>query len=130
MVKVSGLVLDNLHRHHLVCFHVLTLDHLPKGALAKNVKNQVSVTRSGDARTEDYDNGLVSFLSPQPVVHIEDVIVVLIIVPLVMRRLARFCEDSPWVMRRLVFELGIAYAVGFGDVRRQLTQGLQHKEKR
>ena len=112
-----------------MCFHVLTLDHLPKGALAKNVKNKVSVTRSGEARTQYHDNGLVSFLSPQPVVHIEDVIVVLIIVPLVMRRLARFCEDSPWVMRRLILELGIAYAVGIGDVSCQLTQGLQHKEK-
>ena len=71
----------------------------------------------------------MSFFSPQPVVYVEDVVVVLIIVPFVMRWLARLCEDSPWVMGRLVLELGIAYAVGIGDVRRQLTQGLQHKEK-
>jgi len=72
----------------------------------------------------------VSFLSPQPVVYIEDVVVVLIIVPFVMRRLARLCEYSPWVMRRLVLELGVAYAVGIGDVRCELTQGLYNKEKR
>ena len=72
----------------------------------------------------------MSFLSPQPVIYIEDVVVVLIIVPLVVGGLARFCEHSPWVMRRLVLELGIAYTVGIVDVRCQLTQGLYHKEKR
>ena len=78
----------------------------------------------GDPETEQYNNGLVSFFSPQPVIHIEDVVVVLIVVPFVVRRLARLCEHSSWVMSRLVLELGIAYAVGIGDVRCQLTQGL------
>ena len=78
----------------------------------------------GDPETEQYNNGLVSFFSPQPVIHIEDVVVVLIVVPFVVRRLARLCEHSSWVMSRLILELGIAYAVGIGDVRCQLTQGL------
>jgi hypothetical protein len=47
LVKVSGLVFHNFHRHHLVRFHVLALDNLSKRALSKNVKNQVSGTRSG-----------------------------------------------------------------------------------
>ena len=69
-MKVSGLVFYNLHRHHLVCFHVLTLDNLPKGTLAKNVKNQVSETRSVMPKPSSIIDGLVSFLSPQPVIYI------------------------------------------------------------
>ena len=68
----------------------------------------------------------MSLLSPQPVVDIEDVIVVFVIIPFVVRRLARLCEYSPWVMRRFILELRVAYAVGIGDVRCQLAQGLPY----
>ncbi len=66
----------------------------------------------------------MSFLSSQPIINIEDIVIVLVVVSFVVRWLARFCEYPPWVMRRFVLELGIAYAVGIGNVGSQLTQGL------
>jgi hypothetical protein len=71
----------------------------------------------------------VSFLSSQPVIDIEDIVVVLVVVPFVVRRLARLREYPPWVVCRLILELGIAYAVGIGDVSGELTQRLQHKKQ-
>jgi hypothetical protein len=67
----------------------------------------------------------VSFLSPQPIIDIEDIVIVLVVISFVVRRFARFCEYSPWVMRRFILELWVAYAVGIGDVGGQLAQGLQ-----
>ena len=67
----------------------------------------------------------MSFLSPQPIIDIEDIVVVLIVISFVVRRFARFCEYPPWVMRRFILELWVANAVGIGDVGGQLTQGLQ-----
>jgi hypothetical protein len=67
----------------------------------------------------------VSFLSPQPIIDIEDVVVVLVVISFVVRRFARFCEYPPRVMRRFILELRVAYAVGIGDMGGQLTQGLQ-----
>ncbi len=63
----------------------------------------------------------MSFLCPQPIIDIEDIVVVLVVISFVVRRLARFCEYPPWVMRRFILELWIAYAVGIGDVGGQLT---------
>ena len=42
---------------------------------------------------------LVTIICAKPIVDIEDVIVVFIIVPVVVRGFARFCQDPPWVMR-------------------------------
>jgi hypothetical protein len=71
----------------------------------------------------------VSFLSPQPIVDIEDIVVVLVVISFVMRRFARFCEYPPWVMCRFILELWVAYAVGIGDVSGQLTQGLRKQRR-
>lgn len=67
----------------------------------------------------------MSFLSPQPIIDIEDVVIVLVVISFVVRWFARFCEYPPWVMRRFVLELWVAYTVGIGNVGGQLTQGLQ-----
>lgn len=66
----------------------------------------------------------MSLLRPQPIVHIQDIIIILIIVPVVMRRLARLGEHPPRVRRRFVLELRVRDAVGIDDVRRQLAEGL------
>lgn len=71
----------------------------------------------------------MSLLSPQPIIDIEDIVVVLVVISFVVRRLARFGEYPPWVMRRFILELGIAYAVGIGDVGGQLAQGLQNEKQ-
>lgn len=60
----------------------------------------------------------MSLLRPQPIIHIKNIIIVLIVVPLVMRRLARLRQHPPRVRRRLVFELRVRDAVGVDDVRR------------
>ena len=80
-------------------------------------------------KTEQDIDGLVSLLCPQPIIDIKDVVVVLIVIPFVVRRLARFCEYPPWVMRRFILELRVAYAVGIGYVGGQLTQRLQNEKQ-
>ena len=42
LVEVRWLVLDHLHSHNVMSFHVLTFHHLAECALAKDVENQVS----------------------------------------------------------------------------------------
>jgi hypothetical protein len=44
LVEISGLILNDLDRHYLMCLHVLAFDNLPEGPLAKNVENQISKT--------------------------------------------------------------------------------------
>ena len=80
-------------------------------------------------KTEQDIDGLVSLLCPQPIIDIKDVVIILIVITFVVRRLARFCENPPWVMRRLILELGVAYAVGIGDVGGQLTQRLRNEKQ-
>lgn len=71
----------------------------------------------------------MSLLCPQPIIDIKDVVIVLVVITFVVRRFARFREYPPWVMRRFILELGIAYAVGIGDVGGQLTQRLQNEKQ-
>ena len=79
-------------------------------------------------KAEQDIDGLVSLLCPQPIIDIKDVVVVLIVITFVVRRLAWFCQYLPEVMRRFIFELGVAYAVGIGYVG-GLTQRLQNEKQ-
>ena len=55
---------------------------------------------------------MTSFLAPEDVVHVEDVIAVLVIIPIVFATLAGFGQNAPGVPRRLVIESGVTYAIG------------------
>lgn len=56
----------------------------------------------------DREHSLVTIIGAQPVIDVEDVVVVFVIVSVVVRRFAGFCQHSPWVVRRFVSELRIA----------------------
>lgn len=64
-----------------MCFHVLTLDHLAKRSLAQDIKDQISCATLSTqiSATYQFENLLVPLVSPQPVIHIEDVIIVLVV---------------------------------------------------
>jgi len=51
---------------------------------------------------------LMAIVGPQPVVDVEDVIVILVIVSVVVRGFAGFCQHSPWVVCRFISELWVA----------------------
>lgn len=80
--------------------HVLALYDLPKRALTENVKDEI----------------LVTILCTEPVVDIENVVIVLVVVALVMYGFARLCEDATGVVSRLVAELGIANVVRIEEI--------------
>lgn len=43
-------------------------------------------------------HSLMTIIGAQPIVDIEDVVVVFVIVTVVVRGLAGFCQHSPWVV--------------------------------
>ena len=45
LIEVSRLVLHDLHRHHLMGFHVLAFDNLSERPWTENIKNQIPVPR-------------------------------------------------------------------------------------
>ena len=67
---------------------------------------------------------LVTIILSQPVVDVEDIIVVLIVIALVVHRFAWLGEHAPRIVRRFILELGIADVVRLDDVRRELFQRL------
>lgn len=69
-------------------------------------------------------HALVSFLSPQPIIDVQDVVVIIIIVPVVVRRLTRFSKNSPGIMRRFVSKLRVADVIRVQYIGGQLAQGL------
>lgn len=56
----------------------------------------------------DQRNSLVTIVSAQPVIDVENVVVIFVIIPVVVRRFTGFCQYSPWVVCRFVSELRIA----------------------
>ena len=64
------------------------------------------------------------FFRAENVVHVENVVAVLVVETVVFETLARLREHSPWVARRLVFEMGVADAVGRRQVDSESLQGL------
>jgi hypothetical protein len=99
LVKVRRLVLDDLDGHNLVGLHVLALDDLPKRSLTENVQDEVPAVGEGlETGWMDAGHALVAILAPQPVVDVEDIVVVLVVIAVVVRGLARLREDAPWVV--------------------------------
>lgn len=67
---------------------------------------------------------MTSFFRSENVVNIEDVVAVFIVVTVVLEALAGLGEHSPWVARRLVFEVRVADAVCRGQVNSKRLEGL------
>jgi hypothetical protein len=55
---------------------------------------------------------MTGLLGSQNVIHIEDVVTVLIVEPVILHALAWFGENAARISRRLVLKAGITYAVG------------------
>ena len=67
----------------------------------------------------------MSIILSQPVIDVENVIVVLVVIAFVVHWLARLGKHTPGVVCRLIFELRVADVVGVDKIRRQLPQRLQ-----
>lgn len=117
LVEVGRLVLDNLDSNNLVRFHILTFDNLAESSLAENVENEVfaavfrraisvglGITR---ARTS-----LMTLILAQPIINVENVVVIFVIESVVMDRFTRFRQNSSRVVGCFITEGGIANAVG------------------
>lgn len=63
-------------------------------------------------------------LGAEDVVDVEDVIAVLVVVAIVLDPLARLGQNTARVARRLVFESGVADAIGGGEVHSERLEGL------
>lgn len=74
LLEIGRMILDDFDGDNVVCAHVLALDHLAKSALAEHVENQVFVT----------------IVRAEPVVDIQNEVMVFIIVALVVSRLSGF----------------------------------------
>lgn len=70
-------------------------------------------------------HALVPIISSQPIVDVEDVVVIVIVVPVIVGRFARLGKHAPGVMRRLVSERWIANMKSLDNVRSQLPDGLR-----
>lgn len=97
LVEVRRLVLYNLDSNNLVRFHILTFDNLAEGSLAENVKNEVFV---------------MTLILAQPIINVENVVVIFVIESVVMDRFTRFRQNSSRVVCCFITEGGIANAVG------------------
>lgn len=64
-----------------------------------------------EKKREGSDGVLLAFFSAETVVDIEDVVVIFIIIPIVVNRLAGFCEDTTRIVSCLISELRIANIV-------------------
>jgi hypothetical protein len=62
----------------------------------------------------------VSFIRTQPIIDIEDIIIILVIVTLIVRGLARFGQHSTRIMCRFISELRVADVIRFQDIGRKL----------
>lgn len=54
LVEVSCAVLDNLDSNDLLSLHVLALNDLAEGALAKNVEDQIPIPRRAISHSTDH----------------------------------------------------------------------------
>jgi hypothetical protein len=54
---------------------------------------------------------MTSLLRPENVINIKYIVTILIVKSIILHTLARLCEDSARVSRRLVFEARIANAI-------------------
>ena len=64
------------------------------------------------------------FVRPQPIIDIEDIIIILVVIPIIVRGLAWLGKHSSGVMRRLVSERGVTDMVRLDNIGRQLPYRL------
>ena len=81
-------------------------------------------TVSSEDKTINQINVLVPVFGTQPVIHIQDVVIIFIIVTLIMSRFTGFRQHPSWIMCGLITELGIADVIRFENVSSQLSQRL------
>ena len=125
LVEISRLILDNLDSNDFICPNVLALDDLPEGSLTENIENKISKENLSKVeellRAEDL---LVPIFTAQEIVDIENIIVIVIVITIVMRRLAGLRKNSSRVCGRLVRELGVAPVESGRDIGRESFEGL------
>lgn len=95
LVEVCGPVLDDLDSDYFLCLQVLTFDNLAERSLTQHIQNEVSVL-------------VPRLFRSQYVVDVENVIAILVVIPIVLDSFARFGEDSTRVACGLVVEAIIA----------------------
>ena len=84
LIEVSRLVLHDLDCDNFVGFHVLAFDNLPKRSLSKDIKNKVSSATSVGVRQLSSKDALMAFLISQPIIDVEDIVVVLVVVAVIV----------------------------------------------
>jgi hypothetical protein len=116
LVKVRRLVFDDLDRDNLVGLDILALDDLAKGALPQDIENEVFAKGDEHMQRKNVHDSLAAVIGTKPVVDVEDIVIVIIIVPVVVGGLAGLCEDPAGVVGGLVAKVGVAEVVGLCDV--------------
>ena len=66
----------------------------------------------------------MTLVRTEPIIDVEDVVVVVVVVPLVVHRLARLRQHPARIVRRLILELRVADVVRIDERRRELLQRL------
>lgn len=99
LIEVCGAVFHDFDSHDFLSFEVLAFDDLPESTLPKDIKDQIAVLMT------------IVFIA-KDIIHVEDIITVLIIIPIVFDALAGFSKNAPRIPGRLIFELWIANAIG------------------
>ena len=105
--------------------HILAFDDLSKGALSKNIQDKVPGWTLVQICHAYMEHALVTVVSSQPIVDIEDIVVIVIVVPVVVCGLAWLGQHAPGVMRRLVSEGWVTNVEGLDNVRSQLPDRLR-----
>lgn len=105
LIEVCRSVLDNLHRNYFLGFQILAFHHLSEGTLAKNIKYKIPVPRAAHQyrdpkrifRSRDL---LVPFVFvTQYIIDKQDIVTVLVVIPVVLDSFARLSKNSSWVSR-------------------------------
>lgn len=71
-----------------------------------------------------FDDALMTLFCAQPIVDIENVIVILVVIAFVVRRFARFCQHTPGIVSGFVSELRVANVISVDKVGGNLLQRL------
>lgn len=67
---------------------------------------------------------MTSFLTAKDIVDVEDVIAVLVVIPVILNSLAGFSQNTSGVPRRLIIKCGVADTIGSREVSCERLKGL------
>ncbi len=99
LVEVCRLVLHHLYGNDLVSCNILAFHHLTKGTLTQNVQNEVPAGHELKADAEDQDVHELVFLVSQPIVHVENVVIIHVVVSIIVGGLTGLRQHTSWVVR-------------------------------